>query len=204
MALKFQHILIAVLVPVAVGGAWSYMQKQKSSDEALPPSLTFVAQTPGPVGQDDVGTVEEVPKSASVVQGAETAYRYTHKEPVFSFQYPKGFSVGSFKDETGQTVLVQDAKNGGAGSFQIYISPLEEPLTVTKARIMQDVPGTVIQKEQEVKVGDTQGLAFTSKNDAGVETREVWFARGPWLYQVSGLVGAEGSISSVVRSWKFD
>lgn len=203
MAISFRHILIAVVVPVAVGGVVLKL-KSKTSDPASVGPLAVATQTPGPVGQDDVGAIEEVTPESSSAPGAEARYRYAHKDPVFSFQYPKGFSVGAFKDESGQTILVQDAQSGGKQSFQVYLSPLEEPLVVTKERIMQDVPGTVMQGPQEVKVGGAQGVAFKSKNESGVATREVWFAHGPWLYQVSGFEGSEASITTIMSSWKFD
>jgi hypothetical protein len=153
-----------------------------------------------PVGEDNAGVVQEITNPSTSLR----VNKYTHQDPVFSFEYPKEFSIGSFKDANGETVLVQDSSQTAKKSFQIYITPQDEYFLVTKERIAQDVPETVVLNSREVSIGSAKGLAFTSKDQSGSATREVWFTNGSYLYQITGYPEGEGVIGEMLGTWRFE
>jgi len=110
---------------------------------------------------------------------------YTDSENRFSFNYPKEFTAGNFRDDAGATILFQ--KQGEKAGFQVRISYFDEPgKNITPERIQSEVGDIVIISPVEV-VYDEQviGLAFTSQNESVGSTREVWIARAGYLYQLS-------------------
>ena len=152
------------------------------------------------VGEDNAGKVEAVAKPA--VKWENGAKKYTHIDPAFSFEYPADFTISSFKDGEGETVLVKhpaDTKK----EFQIYLSPQDEDFAVTKERIKQDAPEVVVDNPQTVSVDGTSGLFFASKSASMGATAELWFERAGWLYQITGYPESEGVMKGLAQTWKF-
>jgi len=158
------------------------------------------------VGEDNAGKVEAVAKPAVKWEGG--AKKYTHIDPAFSFEYPADFTVGSFKDAEGETILMRysgDAKDatGAKREFQIYLSPQDEDFAVTKEKILADAPEVVVDNPQTVSVGQTQGLFFASKSASLGATAELWFERAGWLYQITGYPESADVMKGLAGTWAF-
>ena len=114
---------------------------------------------------------------------------YRHIEPNFSFNYPKGFKVGSFEEGDGETVLVQsDASNKSYQSysnlaFQIYISDFDEDITLTAQRINRICPNKM-DNAKSVSAGNITGTAFLGADESLGQTYEVWLVYNKHLYQI--------------------
>lgn len=129
---------------------------------------------------------------------------FEHPQRSFSFKYPGDLSVGQFDERGGEMVVVQDS-NRQVG-FQIFISPTDENISMSKARIQDDLPDLEVRDPQPVQLGDNtgQGLAFYSDNDAfGGDSREVWFTYDEYLYQISTYASQDPLLKQVLSSWTF-
>ena len=130
---------------------------------------------------------------------------YTSPDYGFSFKYPKGFNVSELDDDSGHTVLVQnaDSKQG----FQVYITPFDEPEPLTGARILQDLPPSEVIDPKDVLIGEGKtinAVIFLSTNPSFGKTREVWFVHGENLYQVTTYEGQDNLIGPILDTLKFD
>ncbi len=94
---------------------------------------------------------------------------------------------------------------GGQG-MQIYISLFDEPeTTLTKERILQDLPDLKIDNDKQIKIaGVIDALRFDSANQSGENTKEVWFVYNNFLYQISAVVDSEAVLEKMIGTWKFN
>ena len=139
---------------------------------------------------------------SGTVSNTET---YNSNKFKFSFGYPKGFSVSSFADGGGETVLIKNAaKNNG---FQIHIAPFDEPDTqnsgLTKERILKDIPDMVINNAADITLEGKKALSFTSQDELAKETLNVWLVHGKYLYQITAYKNFEKDFKEILLSWQF-
>lgn len=201
----FYIILILILVLGGIYLVW----KSKSKNE--------YQQVPQPEAADMYEYREEqdegqVPNNIATEEGEYQVY--TNSKYSFSFKYPKGFTVTNFQEgEYGETILVN--KQGSKDSFQIFISPFDEPGPLTKERILADVPDMKIENpEQRLLKNGVPGLIFFSEEASLGKTREVWFiypvrssdsngAYNGYLYQISTLAELDKWLAEILSTWKF-
>jgi hypothetical protein len=128
---------------------------------------------------------------------------YSNSKYNFSFKYPKGFTVANFQEgEYGETILIR--KHGAKDAFQIFISPFDEPGSLTKERILKDVPDMVIENaENRILKNGAPGLIFFSQEPSLGRTREVWFIHNGYLYQVSTYVELDRWLANILSTWRF-
>lgn len=144
---------------------------------------------------------------ASLPQGlAPTLETFTDEIGRFSFQYPKEFlvttqSMGDF----GDAILVRDPQS--KLEIQIAIFAFDEDEALIRERILLDLPDMIIEKEQNVLIGekkDISALLFSSSDPDVGNTKEVWFARAGFLYQVSTLAENEVALGTFLEKWYFN
>jgi len=145
-----------------------------------------------------------VPRATSTPAGAQT---YTNTVYDFSLTLPAGFSAGDIPGTSGSggdTVLLQNTAGDG---IQITVSPFDEDTgqgyTLTKARILKDLPAMNIQNEQPVPVtpGYT-GLSFITDDPTfGTSSRAVWFVYHGNLYQVSTYARLDSLLRQILSTW---
>jgi len=151
--------------------------------------------------EDVIGDGDGV-DSGSVESGKQ---RYTNTKYNFSFVYPKGFTIGSFKEGVdGEIVLVQDEKK--QQGFQVYIIPFDESGPLTLSRIKQDLPDLQIENPQIVVIAGSsiEALLFESQSDSYDKSREIWFIYGGFMYQVTTRADGDTLIGPVMESWRFE
>jgi len=121
----------------------------------------------------------------------------------FSFEYPKSFTATKFREgENGDTILIQqkDGKNG----FQVFIAPFDEEGPLTKERILQDLPDLIIKNaENRVLKNGIPALIFFSQEPSLGETREIWFVKNGYLYQITATKEIDSLVAQIVATWKF-
>lgn len=126
---------------------------------------------------------------------------YRHLTYHFSIFYPDNLLVKEYKEEgTAMTVTFQDT-NGSKG-FQIYVVPYGES-QITEQRFKTDVPSGVRQELADILVDGVKGTMFFSQNTAMGETREVWFIKGGFLYEVTTYKELDSWLSGIMQTWKF-
>jgi hypothetical protein len=129
----------------------------------------------------------------------------------FSFQYPKSFTATKFSDqEQTATILVQgknpSAVSGQAG-FQVFIAPFDdEPGLPTKERILQDVPEMKITSfENRVLKNGVPAIIFFNEGTSSLgKTREIWFIKNGYLYQVSTTAALDSLVAQIIATWRFE
>ena len=148
----------------------------------------------------------DIPSSNSQAPSSE----YKNSQYGFSFGQPEGFNVSDFDEGDGKIILVKNVgssvsnnSNNSENGFQIFITAFDEPGPITKERILKDIPDMVISNEKEILVGGERALSFTSKDELGGETREIWIARGGYLYQITGYKNFEKELLEIMGTWKF-
>lgn len=132
---------------------------------------------------------------------------YNNSKYNFSFKYPEGFTVANFQEgEYGETILIRLAHSTDLRqvSFQIFISPFDEPGSLTKERILEDLPDMVVEDvQQRLLKNGVPGLIFFSQESSLGKTREVWFIHNEYLYQVSTYAELDGWLASILSTWRF-
>lgn len=128
---------------------------------------------------------------------------FTDSQYKFSFEYPKNFTATKFQEgEYGNTILV--SRKESQESFQIFISPFDEPGPLTAERVSQDLPDMVIESpENRVLKNGAVALIFFSEESSIGKTREVWFIHNEYLYQVSTYKELDSLVADILGTWKF-
>ena len=148
--------------------------------------------------------------SASSSQVDTQGKRYVNQAFGFSFVHPEEVSVTEFADEDGTIVLAQ--KSGGE-SFQVFITPFDEPGPITAERIEKDLPGMQMEQPQEVQLAGELGIStlvfFSTQN--GTRTREAWFfwpedpePDGNYLYQITAPAEFDPELSRIMATFSFN
>lgn len=149
----------------------------------------------------------------SVVLGEEYL-RFVHPEYGFSVEYPKEMDIEMFEEsEGGRTIVFSEQSTDlsipeNKKGFQIFISPFEEGSTLTLGRIREDLPDIVIEEPLEVIVGtetghDTPALIFWSEDPKIGKTREVWFVRGSYLYEITAFAHMDTLLAGMLSTLTF-
>ena len=145
------------------------------------------------------------PSNSQASLGAE--YRvFEHPKFGFSVEYPAEFSAARYEEaDNAETILFENKKEGEEKlGFQIFITPFGEE-TITRERILQDLPNAGIEEPQEAILGDgTHALIFWSNDEAVGKTREVWFTHAGYLYEVSTYARLDTWLANILKTWQFE
>lgn len=124
---------------------------------------------------------------------------YTNNQYGFSVNIPKGTEAKSFEEGEGDTILIQ-SHDTKSFSMQIHISPFDEDVSLTAARIHKDVPDLKMQELIEIDTGGVATVAFFS-TDGGTKYREIWFVYTGNLYQIIAPANQDDATGKVMESW---
>ena len=133
---------------------------------------------------------------------------YTNSSYGFSFRHPDGFETTEFEDENGEVILFEKDEKA---SFQIFITPFDEPGPLTFERVRKDLPNLTIEEPQTVKIANADALVFFSEDPSLGRLRESWFVwppepwpNGNYLYQVTSAAEFDSELSKIMATWKFE
>ena len=191
-------IFAAIIVVILAGGVVYYFAKNQNL--ALRTwNLEFWQSSNNQAPSSDI------PSSNN--QAPSSNNQYKNDQFGFSFGYPEGFNISDFDDGGGKIILVKNVgssvSNNSDNGFQIFIAAFDEPGPITKERILQDIPDMAIVGAEYIDIGGERALSFTSKDELGGETREIWIARGGYLYQITGYKNFEKELLEIMGTWKF-
>lgn len=135
--------------------------------------------------------------------GAKFSNEYSDDQFKFSLRYPDGMKTSVVEEGDGaRTILVQNetAKKG----FQVFVAPYDETEPLTKERILQDLPDLHMEGVQTANIDGAHAVAFVTNDPSFGRTREVWFSRGGFLYQVTSRIEFDRELAEVMGTWRFE
>lgn len=143
-----------------------------------------------------------IQSTQSVSRNAPAGWRvHENARYGFSLFYPEGMAVKEFDEGGGaSTITFEDTKNGLG--FQIFVVPYAEP-QVSEKRFRKDNPSGVRENLENVVVDGATGAAFVGKHPFLGETREVWFIRKGYLYEVTTFKGLGDWFVPIMQTWRF-
>lgn len=169
---------------VAVAGVLYFSYKKQP---VIPSDASVVATTAPETAQ------------ARVVPDGWREYRNTAYR--FSLLYPQELEVKEYPEGgNALTITFQNIKK--QEGFQLFIVPYQEP-QVSEERFKQDLPSGVRIKMIDMTVDGATGAAFYSTNVMLGETREIWFIRGGYLFEVTTLKSLDTWLDGILQTWKF-
>ena len=141
---------------------------------------------------------KSVPATSHVT---EDMLGYSNKDFHFGLLFPNNLRATEYKEQGGAfTVSFQDP-NTNEG-FQVYVTPYNGK-QIDTARFKLDEPSGVYQEPTDVVIDGTQGTMFFSANTVMGNTREVWFIRGGFLYEVTTYKELDTWLAGIMQTWKF-
>jgi hypothetical protein len=142
---------------------------------------------------------------AATLRGPRTApagtkeYRNTHYR--FALFYPKNLEVREYDEGEGaRTITFQDVRT--AEGFQIFVVPYTAS-QVSMQRFKMDEPSGVMRDPQNLNIDGAFATMFLGKNDLLGDTREVWFIRGGYLFEVTAPLSLDNWLGNSMLSWIF-
>ena len=129
-----------------------------------------------------------------------------YHDPIYNFslELPPDFSWQTYDEgDEGVTITFYDQLR--VDSFQIAVSPYEGDPTLTRERILQDLPSTIIKEPKEVVIGGNQhALIFESEDKAIGPTREVWFVNKGFLYAITTYKHLDSWLAKILTTWRWE
>ena len=206
--------IIALIIILAALGAGAYLLFSRGNLKSLNLEMFKLGSSTG-------NTNESLKPSEGA--SANLTEEYVSPDYGFSFKYPKGFNATELDDDSGDTVLVQKSASdpradqrptpldqdltGQVSGFQVYITPFDEAEPLTGARILQDLPPSEVIDPKDVLIGEGKAInavIFLSTNPSFGKTREVWFIREGFLYQVTTYEGQDNLIGPILETFRFE
>ena len=188
--------IIALIIILAALGAGAYLLFSRGNLKSLNLEMFKLGSSTG-------NTNESLKPSEGA--SANLTEEYVSPDYGFSFKYPKGFNATELDDDSGHTVLVQNAEE--KKGFQVYITPFDEAEPLTAARILQYLPPSEVIDPKDVLIGEGKAInavIFLSTNPSFGKTREVWFIREGFLYQVTTYEGQDNLIGPILETFRFE
>jgi hypothetical protein len=118
----------------------------------------------------------------------------------FSFFYPPELVLREESESGRRRVIRLENVETGEG-LQVYIQPYNE-LSIDKSQYSKDLAGAPVRDKEETVVADVSATAFRSEHPTLGETREVWFIRGGYLFQVTSPKPYEAQLSAILSTWR--
>lgn len=119
----------------------------------------------------------------------------------FSIAFPATLAPREY-EESGGAMSVTFEDPGAPHEFQIYATPYADT-QITPARFKLDEPSGVRKDPMDVMIDGIRATMFFSANPSMGETREVWFIRDGFLYEVVTEKSNDAWLAGIMQSWKF-
>jgi len=169
------------------------------------PAILFVAYIVGSFIQKENGVFQR----AGVFLGIESLshnssfiIHYSNDKYGFSLEIPKDMKTSEFQEGPGDMIMIRNS----SFLIQAFIMPWDEPGIITPERIKQDLPTIIVEEPQQAIIGQDkiQALIFFSQEESLGRTREVWFVKNGFLYQITALAEKDKAVGEILESLKFE
>ncbi|MDP3954319.1 MAG: hypothetical protein Q8Q06_02790 [bacterium] len=197
-----RFLLTFVLALTAIGGLVFWLNKKQDFNlfnQNADIKSAFNKPAGLIAGADEIRK-EEGDKQLEAIESGRVK-TYSDPELGFSFDYPDSFNVGSYDEDAGKVIILQNNNVG----FQLYITPFDEADTViTPERLKQDIPDLSIEEPIQIAIDKAIGLVFLSDSESLGKTREIWWVHQSHLYQITTYTEFDNAMVEILKSWVFN
>lgn len=178
------RIILAAIVIAAIGGVIWYFGRNGGKPATA--DLSMLAGNEAPSMDDTLP--------------------YLHPDSSFSFRFPSSLSFNNLAEDLPSGGVAETAVFTGKGteeSFQIYIAPYDGG-AVTASAIARDNPTLEVKEPIDIAVAGERGVVFlATEKGSGFTTREIWFASGGKIYQISTYPSFDATVASILETWQW-
>jgi len=134
--------------------------------------------------------------------GGPSGWKYFENEQYgFALYVPPNLNLVPYDEGSGaRTFSFEDTASGDG--FQIFVVPYFED-TISQERFLQDAPSGVRNDVTEITVDGISANAFISEHMLMGETREVWFIKDDYLYEVTSYKKLDTWLMEIMNTWRF-
>jgi hypothetical protein len=119
----------------------------------------------------------------------------------FSLTFPEELKVTQYTErDNAMTVTFENPDN--TQSFEVYVTPYNKT-QIDSARFKLDEPSGTYLEPQDVVISGTTATMFFGRNGIMGDTREVWFIKDGFLYEVATYKPLDAWLGQVMQGWKF-
>ena len=186
---KIRIVILGTCILIGVGAFYIYDNRGVITALANTESASSTSTPP-------------LPASTSTTQVASQGKRqYSKKAFHFSLLYPENLQVQEYKEQGGGfTVTFQDV--AAQQEVQVFVTPYGDA-QITDARFKLDVPSGVKIDPTNIVVDGAKGMEFFSNAPTMDDTREVWFIKNGYLYEVTTFKELDSWLAQIMQTWKF-
>jgi len=118
----------------------------------------------------------------------------------FSLFYPGDLKFREMGVGSDTTILFENPETGKG--FQIFIVPYPES-EISQEQFKKDLPAGIMTDLVDILIDDLPAIMFYSRDPAIGDTREVWFVKNGFLYEVTTYRDLDAWLSSIMQTWQF-
>ncbi len=177
-----------------------HSRNNPSSTAAPASSLELVEETVAAPGFASGTSSLPVPTARpSTPPPGFTAYKNTQYG--FSLYYPSDLQVSENNESAGAYTISFENANYSKG-FEIFVTPYAER-QVSRERFKMDEPSGVMQEPTSIVLDNAPATMFFGSNGVMGDTREVWFIKNGFLFEIATYKNADSWLSQIMATWQF-
>ena len=192
-------VSVATLVIIILGSVFYFIKQAPASGaSATAPQASSTPDITAAATAAFIASQAPLANPRTPPQGWKEYHNDTYQ---FSLFYPDDLSVADYVGQGGEQTTVFDDPAGNYG-FQVFVMPYAGT-QITQSRFLLDDPGGVMQDPTDVTVDGVRGTIFFSSNAIMGDTRELWFIRGGYLYEVTTYKPLDTWLADIMKTWQF-
>ncbi len=119
----------------------------------------------------------------------------------FSILYPQEMSVQVYR-EAGNAFTASFIDTKNEREFEVFATPYNGQ-QISKERFKMDEPSGVFKEPHDTTVDSVRATQFFGHNDTVGDTREIWFIKDGYLYEVMTEKALDPWLAPIMSTWKF-
>lgn len=126
---------------------------------------------------------------------------YRNEKYHFSLYHSPDEHIKEYDEGGGaMTIALQNPQK--IQGLQIFVVPYRES-SISEQRFKRDVPSGVRTSVESAHVAGVSAVTFVSRDTFLGDTREVWFLRNGYLYEVTTFKGLSDWLVPIMNTWRF-
>jgi len=132
------------------------------------------------------------------LRGSDTQYKNLLLN--FSIFYPNNLKITETSKGNTSTIIFNDKKENRG--FQVFVVPYLEN-EISEERLKMDLPSGIILEQKSITVDGVPATTFFSKNTKIGDTKEIWFIKNGFLYEIMTYKDLDNWLLEIMKTWKF-